>query len=127
GARDLRSLGQQAHQRERGDGLAGPALADEAERLATVEREGDAAHRIGRPAVGRERDGQVLDFEEWHQRCPPAKKPSPSTREERALTAASPDRIYRFLARRGSIRSRRPSPSRLRPSTASAMAMPGKT
>ena len=35
--------------------------------------------------------------------------------------------IYLFLARRGSNRSRRPSPRRLRPITASAMAMPGNT
>jgi hypothetical protein len=33
----------------------------------------------------------------------------------------------RALARRGSSRSRRPSPSRFRPSTASAIAMPGNT
>ena len=35
--------------------------------------------------------------------------------------------IYRFRARRGSSRSRRPSPSRFRPSTADAIAMPGNT
>ena len=37
------------------------------------------------------------------------------------------ERHQRALARRGSSRSRKPSPSRLSPSTASAMAMPGHT
>ena len=49
-AGDLRALGQQAHQRQRGDRLAAARFADQAQRVAALERERHAAQRIGRAA-----------------------------------------------------------------------------
>ena len=54
-------FGQQAHQRQRGDALAAARFADQAQRLAALQFEGDAAQRVGRSARGGQRDAQVVD------------------------------------------------------------------
>ena len=93
-----RVLGQETHQRQRHHRLAAARFADDAEDAATLEGEADAAQH-GEHAVGaRELDAEIGDREQGHRR--------------RRL-------------RRGSRRSRSPSPKRLRPSTASTMARPG--
>ncbi len=98
-AADLRALGQKTHDGERRNRLAGAGLADDAERLALLQRERDAAHDPFQPAGAGQVDAEVFDFEQ-HQR-----------------------RARSF----GSSASRRPSPSRLRPSTENATASPGNT
>jgi len=99
-AAGARPLGQEADQAQRGHRLAAARFADDAEGFAPLQRERDAAHRIGRPARGFQRDMEVFDFEQ---------------------------RGHDYLCRAslGSIRSRRPSPSRFRPSTDRAIARPG--
>ena len=94
-----RTLGQQTHQRQRGHRLAAARLADDAEGVPPLERKPDVAHRAGRTVRGVEDDLEPADVEQAH----------------------------RLRTSRGSARSRRPSPSRLRPSTDSAMAAPGYT
>ena len=91
---------QQPHHGERRHRLARTALADDAEALAGFERDIDTAQRRGRTRGRRQPHHQIGNFEQRHQR---------------------------ITARRGSSRSRRPSPSRLRPSTATAIAAPGKS
>ena len=54
--------------RQRGQGLAGPGLADEPDGLATADGEGDTADRADRAARPREGDRQVADVE--HQASP---------------------------------------------------------
>src|SRR5579885_701524 len=71
---------------ERGHGLAGAALADDAEDLTGLDRERDAVEHSHPPAGACEGDREVLDLEQAH----------------------------RSLAR-GSSRSRSPSPRRLNP------------
>ena len=57
----------QAHDRERRDALAAAGLADDPERLASVDRERDAVHRLDDAVVGLEARAQVADLEERHQ------------------------------------------------------------
>ena len=57
----------QAHDRERRDALAAPGLADDPERLVSVDRERDAVHRLDDAVVGLEARAQVADLEERHQ------------------------------------------------------------
>ena len=101
-ARDLaRRLGDQPHQRHRGDRLAAAGFADDGERLALVDMEGDAVDRAV-DALGRAEMGlQILDFEQV-----------PSDQS--------------LLAMRGSSASRRPSPSRLTASTVTDRNAAGK-
>src|SRR5262249_6995181 len=49
---------------ERGDALAAARLADDAERLALADREGDAVDRVDRPAGRPELDAQAVDGEQ---------------------------------------------------------------
>ncbi|GAA3040711.1 hypothetical protein GCM10020000_19110 [Streptomyces olivoverticillatus] len=60
GAGDLRA-GVQAHHREGGHGLAGAGLADDAEGLPAVHREGEGVHGPYGAALGGEGDREVLD------------------------------------------------------------------
>ena len=55
-AADLGALRQQAHQRHRRDRLAAAGFADEAQRLAALQRKADAAHGLRRAAAGVEPD-----------------------------------------------------------------------
>jgi hypothetical protein len=90
---------QERHRHRR---LAASALADEAERLARIEREGDAVDGVG-PI---ERDRQILDREK---------------RRARVRGAAHGRCIF------GSSASRSPSPMKLKLVTASVIARPGIT
>ena len=63
-AGDLGVLGQEADGGERGDRLAGAALADDGQGLAGVEIEADAADRLGGVAALDEGDAEVADGEE---------------------------------------------------------------
>ncbi len=95
---------QQAHDGQRRHGLAAAGLADQAQALAGLQAQRDLAQDLC-PTLGRrDLDAELLDLEQSHH--------------------GSPQRTRR---RRGSRTSRRPSPSRFRPSTVSAMAQPGKT
>ena len=104
-AADDGALGQQAHQRERSDGLAAAGFADETQGFAALQREADPANSLRGPAAGVEPDAEVLDFDQRR--------------------VGGPAHAQRSRASRGSSRSRNPSPSRLRPSTATAIAAPG--
>ena len=60
-------LGQQAHDRQRGDALAAAGLADQADHLAGVDREGhpvDGVH--GALTAPGEGDGEIVDLEQCH-------------------------------------------------------------
>jgi hypothetical protein len=59
GARHARALRQQAHQGQRGHGLAAAGFADQPQRLAAAQFEADAAQRVGGAARGVERDAQA--------------------------------------------------------------------
>jgi hypothetical protein len=61
---DARVARQQAHDRQRRDGLARPGLADDAEDLAGPDVVGQPAHRGHVAVLGRELDGQILDLED---------------------------------------------------------------
>ena len=93
---------QQAHQGERGDGLAATRFTNEAEGLAAADLEGHAFDGVIGPVFARQRDAEVFDLQE---RC----------------------RHPRLVVDCGSRMSRRPSPRRLRPSTVRKMARPGNT
>ena len=95
----LGTLGQQAHQCERGHRLAAARLSDDPQGLTALECELDPAHRTGRTGRGVEDDLEPADLEQAH----------------------------RLRTSRGSARSRSPSPSRFRPRTDSAIAAPGYT
>src|SRR6185312_15694532 len=101
-AADVAGAGEDPEQRERGYALAGARLADDAERLARRDVEGDPVDRVHGPTRRPELDGEILDAEQrvGHQMRP------------RSL---------------GSRASRSPSPIRLNPSTESTIATPGKT
>ena len=104
-AADDRAVRQEAHQRECRDRLATAGLADEPQRLAALQGKADATHGLCRPAAGVEPDAEIADFDQRHGR------------------ALAHD--HRSRASLGSSRSRNPSPRRLRPSTAIAIATPG--
>jgi len=63
-AGQLRALGQQAHQRQRGQALAAAGFADQAQGLAAVQRERDAAQRLRRAARGGQGHTQVVQREQ---------------------------------------------------------------
>jgi len=63
-AADDGAVGQQAHQRERGDGFAASGFADEAQGLAALQRETNAANRLREPAAGVEPDTEVFHFDQ---------------------------------------------------------------
>ena len=56
--------GVQAHDRQAGDALAGPGLADNAEGPATIESEAQAVDRLHQPVVGREVHPKINDLQE---------------------------------------------------------------
>ena len=72
-AADLRTLGQQAHQRQRGDRLAAAGFTDQAHRLATIDGQRHAAQRVGRAARGLQRDPKVGDLQQAHVLVPSSK------------------------------------------------------
>src|SRR5207247_6008133 len=80
--------------------LAGAGLADHAQDLPRPDAEADAVHRLHEPVLGVEMDGEVADLEQGAHRTPRS---------------------------RGSRRSRRVSPTRLKASTVSMMAKPGQS
>src|SRR5207249_3208481 len=67
-ARDRVRARVQAHDRQAGDALARARLADDAERLALLDRERDAVDGADDPVVGLEVRLEVADFEEAHAR-----------------------------------------------------------
>ena len=99
-AGDMGAFRQQAHQRERGHGLARTGFSHDAERLARAQRERHVAHHSARSLRRGQVDGEIGDLEQ-HLSAEPAAS--------------------------GSSASRKPSPIRLRPSTLSATASPGKS
>ena len=88
---------QQPKERERGDGLARPRFADEADDLVVGDVEAEVVDGVEGPVVGRELDGEVLDVEE-----------------------------RRGHVDRGSKASRSPSPRKLTARMVTRMASPGK-
>ena len=114
-ADDAARLLQQAHQRQRGDALAGARLADDAERLAGGDREADAVDRAHDAGVGEELRAQIAHFED--------RRAGGAARARSAGTVASHAQRRRDL---GSSQSRMPSPRKLKPSTTVRMAKPGK-
>src|SRR5439155_11222195 len=87
---------EQPRDRKTSDGFARAAFADEAEHFALAERQRHATHRLDQAAPCREGDVQVIQCQQGHVRM------------------------------RGSRISRTPSPSRLKHSTVSINARPGK-
>ncbi len=61
-AGDLGAVGQQAHERHGGDRFAAARFADQAQGFAARQRKADAAHGVGRAAVGLQADAEVGDF-----------------------------------------------------------------
>ena len=96
--RHLARPGDEAHDGEHGDALAGAGFAHHAQQLAGLEGEVDAVHRPERAAMSLEFDREVADFEQGHG-----------------------GQRFSF----GSSASRSPSPSRLKASTVMRMARPG--
>src|SRR5690606_29810185 len=95
---DAAGPGDQAHERQQRDALAGPGLADDAEHLARLDGEVEAVDGAKEAACRLELDGQIADFDQRrHQR-------------------------FSF----GSRASRNPSPARLKARTVIRMASPGK-
>src|ERR1700682_386016 len=68
GARDLaRRLGDEPHQRHRGDRLAAAGFTNNGQGLAFVDMEGDAVDGAVDTLRGTEMGLQILDFEQWHR------------------------------------------------------------
>ena len=59
-----RALGQQAHDRQRGQALAAARFADQAQHLATAQREADAVDRLHHAAAQEEMRVQVAHLED---------------------------------------------------------------
>src|SRR5204862_405466 len=102
----------QAKDGQRGHALTAARFSDQAEHLAATDREVDPIHRLDVAKRAREADVQILDpqylIREGLERRIGVGEPAHSTRRSR-----------------GSSRSRSPSPSRLKPSTAQKIAKPG--
>src|SRR5439155_4150244 len=113
-ALDPAGRGHEAHDRERRHALAAARLAHEADDLAPLDVEVDAIDRLDQPVAGMEVRRQALDVEE------PAAA-GPTVRAE----VLDDGRVRAHRLSRGSSASRRPSPSRLKPSTVSDSAIPG--
>ncbi len=93
-------VGQQAHGGKGGDRLAAAGFTHHAKAFTAIERQGNVGHNIREFEPDGQFDGHIVHFK---QRC-----------------------CHLCLLTRGSSTSRNPSPSMLRPSTASVMARPGK-
>ena len=100
-----RAARQQAHEGERGHGLAAAGFADDAQRLAAVDMKIDIADGVQNPGRHVDLDGQALDLE--HR--------SASLRARHAGQ----------LRPSGAVMSRMPSPSMLMAITRTRMATPG--
>src|SRR5690606_27307215 len=100
-------LGQQPHDRQAGHRLARARFADDGQRFAARQVEGDAVHRL-RHAVAAVEPGLQAIYRQ----------------DDVSLGGAH---VYSSLRRRGSSTSRRPSPTSCSDSTDSTMAMPGNT
>src|SRR4051812_10172746 len=96
-------MAQQADQGERRNALAAAGFADQAKSLTAIDAERHVLDGRNPPRCDMEIDAQVLDFDQRR------------------------GRHVRRLRDCGSRMSRRPSPSRLRPSTVRKMARPGNT
>src|SRR4051794_4790774 len=89
-------LGDEAQDRVRGDGLAAAALADDRQRLALLDLEGDAVDGAVDAVRGPEMGLQILDVEQRHR----SRSPSPcADRERRAARRRGDSR--RARSRRG--------------------------
>ena len=86
----------QTHDRESGDGLAGPRFADDPEHLASGEVEADAADRSHRARFGGEADGEVLHAED---RAPRSGAPNLRDGDDAHATARSLSTARRRAAR----------------------------
>ncbi len=88
-AADAGVLVEQAHDGQGRDGLARAGLAHDPERAALREVEGDAAHGVDAPRLGREADGEVADGEDGggHARPPAAEVGSRASRRPSATSA----------------------------------------
>ena len=106
-----RRLGQEPQHGQRADAFATARLAHDPHRLAGSQVVADAIHRMHHPIARAEGHMQVADRQ--HRR---------GGQILRSAAGHRPDRHRRSL---GSSASRMPSPSRLKPSTLSTMAMPG--
>src|SRR5260370_1219384 len=98
---DLRASGQDAEDGANDRRLAAARLADDPQDAASFERKIDVVEDPRRPFIGPDRQLEPADI------------------EERIVD-------HRDRRSRGSTRSRSPSPSRLKPSTVSRIASPGK-
>ncbi len=94
---------QQAEHGHRGHRFAAAGLPDEADDLARTDLEPDAGQRLHRAAIGRELQREIADGDDGGRLW----------RHQRPLS-------------RGSLMSRRPSPSRLNPTAVTRIARPGK-
>src|SRR4029079_4772421 len=109
-------LGDQSHQRHRGDRLAAAGFADDGERLAFTDMEGDTVDGAVDTLRGAEMGLQALDFEQCHRI---------RTHWTRTLpwSFAAHERCF---ASGGWSASRRPSPTRLTASTVTERNAAGK-
>src|SRR6185295_4087771 len=115
-ADDAAGIVDEPHQRERRDALAAPALADDGQRLAALQREGDAIDGLHQPRARVEAGLQVLHLEHVLVGL------------DSPLRGVCREGLWsRHQMRcRGSRRSRSASPNRLVPNTTALMATPGK-
>ncbi len=91
---------EQTHDGQRGHAFAGAALADDRERLALGDGEGDAFEGRDLPGIGAEADGEILHLQQRRHHAP---------------------------SMRGSSASRNPSPTKLKLATARVMTPPGSS
>src|SRR5262249_17944779 len=61
-----RALGKEADERKAGDGLPAAGLADDAEHLAALDREGEPVDGMDGAVLGGEADGEIGDLEQRH-------------------------------------------------------------
>ena len=77
-------LAQQAKEGRAGDGLAGAGLADDAEALAELDGQADAANGLNQTVMLTEAHMQIVDFDERHWVVPRWRTRAPPKREEPA-------------------------------------------
>src|SRR2546422_198424 len=90
-----RRPGHQAHEAEARHALAGSRFADEPERLGLPQREGDAVHRLDRPPVGDDVGAEIANVDEGDQSWRSLGSRVPRTRSPRRLKASTTSRIAR--------------------------------
>ena len=106
---DARAVGQQSHERQRGDALARAGLADHAEHLAGSDVEADAVDGLQRAARGRECDPQVAHRQQRPAPVGAHGMASPLRRGQRRPAACRPESAGTAGPRRR--RQRRPEPA----------------